>query len=339
MLFRPRVQDPGHGGGGWLKRAREWTFMVYLAADNNLDELGRSDLEEMKEVGSGPELAIVAQWDRRQAGSTKRYCLRHGTRLQADEVADLGETNTGDPKELARFMLWAMRAYPARRYALVLWNHGTGWKEDDLYQVAERAGVYPARGEAGEGAAPLSSLIARIAERGPRGPLFSSSIRSILARGIAYDDTARDLLDNAELKQAISTALTASGESKLALLGFDACLMSMLEVVYQVKDVVRCVVGAQDWEPVGGWPYNAILSELAARPSMDEQELATAVVRHYMGVICVSGQSHAIGPRPGTHSRGGERPQRALRRRSRSSCGLPVSGGLCQPPRAAVRRC
>ena len=35
----------------------------------------------------------------------------------------------GDPAELLRFVHWAVKNYPARRYALVIWNHGHGWEK------------------------------------------------------------------------------------------------------------------------------------------------------------------------------------------------------------------
>lgn len=133
---------------------REWTFMVYLAGDNDLESYGQADLLELKEVGSDARVAFVAQFDRRQQGSTQRYYLRQGTPLEQDVVdGGLGETNTGDPRELVRFVYWAAEHYPARRHALVLWNHGVGWKEDDIYHLIQQnalqrgAKVAPSRPE------------------------------------------------------------------------------------------------------------------------------------------------------------------------------------------------
>jgi len=46
-----------------VTEARKWTFMVYLAGDNNLDTAGVSDLTEMKKVGTTGEVDVVAQFD------------------------------------------------------------------------------------------------------------------------------------------------------------------------------------------------------------------------------------------------------------------------------------
>ena len=39
---------------------KEWTVMVYLAGDNNLDSAGVIDLKEMKKVGSTEQINVVA---------------------------------------------------------------------------------------------------------------------------------------------------------------------------------------------------------------------------------------------------------------------------------------
>ena len=43
---------------------KSWTFMVYMAGDNNLDPEGVQDLQEMKKVGSTAEVNVIAQFDR-----------------------------------------------------------------------------------------------------------------------------------------------------------------------------------------------------------------------------------------------------------------------------------
>ena len=41
----------------------DWTVMVYLAGDNNLDGAGVADLREMKKVGSSASVNVIAQFD------------------------------------------------------------------------------------------------------------------------------------------------------------------------------------------------------------------------------------------------------------------------------------
>jgi hypothetical protein len=51
----------GGGGGGAAPTTRQWTYMVYMGADNNLANAGLTDLNEMESVGSTAEVAIVVQ--------------------------------------------------------------------------------------------------------------------------------------------------------------------------------------------------------------------------------------------------------------------------------------
>ena len=51
---------------------REWTYMVYLDGDNNLESAAVDDFLEMSSVGSTSQVAVVAQMDR-IAGYTTAY--------------------------------------------------------------------------------------------------------------------------------------------------------------------------------------------------------------------------------------------------------------------------
>lgn len=269
---------------------KRWTIMVYLAGDNDLDSAGVADLGEMKTVGSSDHLAIVAQFDR--SGSkrqTNRYLLREGTTLAEDVVASLGETNTGDPAVLRDFVTWATTGHPADHYMLVIWNHGAGWDDSNLYEGDYFSGAAPpvvrkgaviAR-ELASGSPIRMGTMQAVAKRGRRA-LFKSTVASMVSsRAIAFDDQAKDFLDNTELKRVL-VDIRRILKRKLDILGFDACLMSMVEVAYQIRDSVSLTCGSEEEEPNDGWPYDTILKALAARPSMAPAELAKLVVTKYI---------------------------------------------------------
>ena len=68
----------------------------------------------------------------------------------------------------------------------------------------------------------------------------------------------------------------------LDLLGMDACLMSCLEVAFQSAGDVRAIVSSEELEPGDGWPYDKILADLRAKPTMDGATLGKAVVKRYI---------------------------------------------------------
>jgi Clostripain family len=275
-----------------VREKRRWTVMVYLAGDNNLASAGVADLSEMKTVGSSDTLSLVAQFDR-SGGSrqTDRYFLRKGTTLAADVVTALGETNTGDPAILRDFVTWAVTRYPAEHYMLVIWNHGSGWDDSNLYQGDYFSGSAPpvvrkgrvvARALVGDPSKAIQMGTLRAAARRARRSLFRSSVTSMVSsRAIAFDDQAKDFLDNVELKRVLGE-IRRTLKRKIDVLGFDACLMSMVEVAYQIRDSVDLTCGSEEEEPNDGWPYGAILKGLATRPSMKPPELARLVVSKYV---------------------------------------------------------
>ena len=270
---------------------KEWTVMVYLAGDNNLDSAGAIDLKEMKKVGSTEQINVIAQFDREGKGiATNRYYIRKGGTLAKDVVGSLGETNMGNPRVLEDFIKWGIKNYPAEHYLVVVWNHGNGWNDENVYRVArnmmklniKRRGevVLPAKG------APKDSVsIRRIRAIGGkkfRHALFHTSImKAITIRGIAYDDDAQDFLDNIEMKRLLASTKKIL-KRKIDILGMDACMMSMAEVVYQLRDSVSLTVGSEEVEPGDGWPYDRILAKLAKKPAMTPNELATTIVNEYV---------------------------------------------------------
>jgi len=271
---------------------RNWTIMVYLAGDNNLDSAGMVDITEMKTVGTTDQIAVLVQFDRAGANTqTVRYCLKKGTSLAKDAVKSLGETNMGDPKVLEDFVTWGATNYPADHYLLVLWNHGAGWDDANLYQGDVFSGAAPPVSRKAEpvvtrGAAPGAKAIplaqARAGIRRTRRALFSTTVEAaIKQRGIAFDDQAQDFLDNIELKK-VMTKIKKGLKRKIDIIGMDACLMSMAEVAYQMRDVADYSVGSEETEPGDGWPYDRILKALAAKPAMTPEELSKTIVTQYL---------------------------------------------------------
>ena len=116
----------------------DWTVMVYLAADNNLEAAGLFDLNEMESVGSSPNVNILVQIDRSAEyvdydgdwTESRRYFVQQDNDLDvinSPVVENMGEINSGDADSVADFAIWGITNYPAQKYMLVLWDHGGGW--------------------------------------------------------------------------------------------------------------------------------------------------------------------------------------------------------------------
>lgn len=103
---------------------REWTILVYQGGDNNLSDVLEEDIEEMKRAGPPANTAVIIQNEDRALG-TRRMLLGLNTTRELGKKSDV---NAADPTVLIDFISWAHRAFPARRMAVIIASHGTGWR-------------------------------------------------------------------------------------------------------------------------------------------------------------------------------------------------------------------
>lgn len=131
----PQATDPPTTDPPVVVPDDDWTFMVYVMGDNDLEPFAVQDLLEMAEAGSTDSINILALADRHPAyelesdplgnfEETKLYYVNPGELTEADPV---GELNVGSPDTLADFIEVGITNFPAKNYGVVLWNHGAGW--------------------------------------------------------------------------------------------------------------------------------------------------------------------------------------------------------------------
>lgn len=243
-----------------------WTWLIFMAGDNNLEGAGKEDLDEMKKIGSNSHLNIIVQFDTEE-NKTTRYLVEKNELKILEEIPGI---NTGDPQVLTDFIKWGISKYPASHYLVDIWNHGGGWENlPPDYDYNQLRASNPL----------LSSKLKRF-----KRSLFRSTInkvheRPIEYRAIAIDTGSHDYLDNMELRNAIFNALP--NNNKIDILGCDACLMNMIEICYENRDVANIVVGSEQTEPRSGWPYTTILEKLLANPEMLPKDLAKTITIDY----------------------------------------------------------
>ncbi len=222
----------------------DWTILVYMAADNNLELAGLLDLNEMEAAGSSERVNVIVQIDRALGETsidgdwtdTRRYRIlgdSDRTLLNSEPLQSLGEQNMGDPQALADFISWGIQSFPANRYALIVWGHGAGW-----------------RGVAYDGDAP----------------------------GL----DGGDHLSLPDLAGGLAQGLSAAGVPALDVIGFSASLMGQLDVLQTVRPFTRYAVGSEELTPGQGWDYESLLRNLYANPAVDGRSLATLMVNDYL---------------------------------------------------------
>ena len=229
--------------------------MLYEDADDKiLEEDMYIDLNEDERAGSTDRVNIVAQMDRFKKGfkgggnwtGAKRFYVTKDddlTQLHSQEVSDLGEVDMSDPRTLVDFVTWAMKTYPADKYALILSDHGMGW---------------------------------------PGGWSDSDSPASGRNRNIPLASALDNHLFLMDLDTALGDIRSRTGLDKFELIGLDACLMGQLEVFSALAPHARYAVASQETEPALGWAYTKFLDTLVKNPDAGGADLGRSIVTSYI---------------------------------------------------------
>jgi len=263
----------------------QWTIMVYLAADNDLEEAAIVDFEEMEWVGSTDDVNIIVQFDRIAGYSdadgdwtnTRRYRILHDENagFNSQLVQNMGEVNMADPNELAAFISWGRENYEADHYALILWNHGGGWQiDDDLPDLPLRDDglVSLNRGAVRQHPGnPEWDDFGGI-ENAPDRPPFPSNRGFKMVCG---DHTNGGYLYNHQIRQVLEDF------PNIDILGFDACLMGMVEVAYEMRGQASYMVASEEVEWGYGWHWHYFLPDVVDNPDISPRDFAIRIAESY----------------------------------------------------------
>ena len=262
----------------------EWTIMVFLNAKNNLEPFAFKNFEQMAAIGSTDKVNVLVEFGRPQNhysnacgawSKTLRFRVEKDMEpLENAAVEDLGATNMGDGAALADFVTWARTNYPAKKTMLAIWDHGQGWRRRQLLNLrAERSAL---------------RYIARSREAARSG--LGDAVGSLEAipddtrilggyRYVSHDEDTGDKLYNREIQDTLAGLVQTT---KIDVIGFDACLMAMLETAYALRDAGTVMVGSEELEPGDGWSYDNFLQPLVADPEgTDAAGLGSLMVEGY----------------------------------------------------------
>ncbi len=235
---------------------RQWTVLVFLNADNDLETFGVQDVNEMERVPDSDEVTIAVQMDRTPGWDTtndnwtgtRRLQIRHDDDpllITSPVLEDLGEVDMGQPEALRDFIAWGQGRYPAAHYLLVMWNHGSGWR--------------------------------------------SRALTGMTTRGVSFDDSSGTFIKTVDL----GAALTSS--APVDMVAFDASLMQMLEIAYQIRQTCSYVVGSEESPPGAGYAYHTWLGPLVNNPHLSAQALGETMARETLGYYgATSNITHSV---------------------------------------------
>jgi len=231
---------------------RKWTFIIYMAADNDLESAAIADLNELEAVNYGAApISILALLDRHSDydmtngnwSDTRLFEIKPDPngltstiRSSRIDCLELGlsknsetELNMSDPLVLSRLVDFAKRVYPADQYALFIWGHGTGW----------------------------------------RGGTNNSYLPEPV-KAVAFDDTSRNYMSLPSFGRAVA------GKG-LSVIAFDTCFGALLEVAYQIRNSAELFIGSEGEIMATGWDYSALFNGFLSKENLSISDLGNAI--------------------------------------------------------------
>lgn len=106
---------------------KDWTILIYMAADNGLNDAALDDIAEMQAAVFSEDINVIVQIDHSENNETTGAYRYHIYPGEKNQVSYLGEINSGDWHSITDFANWGFNKYPADKNALFLWSHGNGW--------------------------------------------------------------------------------------------------------------------------------------------------------------------------------------------------------------------
>jgi len=218
---------------------REWTVVVYMSADNDLESAAIQDFNEIEAAHlndfPGDVLVLLdrnpsydstnGDWSDTRLFHVAEDSSGNNTVIQSPRIScpslGIGETGSIEidlsrPETLSYLLSHARAAYPADRYGLIVWGHGTGWRGSGS---PEASGVAP-------------------------------------FKAMAIDDTSGGYMT---IREA-GTALAGQG---LTTVGFDTCFGALIETAYELRNRAEWLIGSEGVTPSTGWNYTNLFNWFA----------------------------------------------------------------------------
>lgn len=227
---------------------KERTVIIYMAAENDLDDLNdresqwQKDYDEIlvgaKQLKTGQNLILYVD----RLYKTKKPQIIEVTPSGAKTIRTYDSDGyTSDPAVMKEALQWIISKYPAKSYGLVMWGHsdGTGW------------------------------LIH------PKNSAFAKQSRAFML------DLGTN--SNGELMwMNIPTyAKVLSSLPHFDYIFFDVCSMMTAEVAYEIRNACDYIIGSPAEVPACGAPYQYVVPDLF----LPKEVIGKKIIDDYIGHI------------------------------------------------------
>jgi hypothetical protein len=260
---------------------KEWTIMIYMAGDNNLAVDMAYAMEQIKEVADegaespnlfvyydGNSPAIPTLYCDFSEPRNPRYVRSYKVPNKLCDVPKRENENAADTRSILNFVDWCVNKVEvenngeisfgrrAQKYALIFSGHSLGFQDIGLFKD-ETSGKSMKMNE------------------------FYGVLQSLVSTKKELEKDAKAFHLRGEERESETTVLLGQ---KLDVLGFDSCVMGMLEVGYQFNYVAKTMIASEGSVPSAGWTYAKILGCLAREQNrnVDSRKVAELFVKEFI---------------------------------------------------------
>jgi Clostripain family/Bacterial Ig-like domain (group 2) len=209
---------------------KKWTILLFLNASNNLYPYSKLNMNQIEAVATNPDVRIIVQWKQNQ--TLYPSSSFDGTRRYL--VTHDTNTNQISSQLIQDLGTGVDMGKPETLTNFINWAN-------DHYPADHTALILWNHGNGWQ----------------------RSQLTPAVTRGISYDDEFNSAIDTWQLAQAI-------GDHHFDYIAFDACLMQMMEVSYEIKDKADYLVGSEELTPAPGFRYDKALKAI-----MDDATIST----------------------------------------------------------------
>ncbi len=230
-----------------MANKNKWTILLYMSTDNSLSEEGVYILKEIKKVAAA-DVNVFAQFDPVGRGNqTRRFLIR-----KADPSGKITEANDQFGHDLGETDMSDPETL--RRFLVA----GVRQFPDTTHFMLSLNG---------HGGGISEGFFLRDEERR----------LSDIPSAFPLTDLKRRVFDDDELLRELDGR-------KFNVLGFDSCLMSMVEVCYEIHDceALQYVVASEGFTLNAGWPYHQLVCQLDDKnKNFEPLDVAKLIVGDY----------------------------------------------------------
>jgi hypothetical protein len=220
---------------------RKWTFMVFLNGNNDLESYGILNVNQMEMVGSSPAVDIIVQMSRGGYDSTNGAWVGC-RRMRIIKDSDPNIINSPVVQDLGVVDMGDWHVL----HDFIVWAMTN-------YPAEHYCLVIWDHGAGWRAAAPTTRVAA-------------------VTRGVSFDWLSGHNITTAQLPFALDV------QPRLDIIAWDASLMQMVEVGYQIRHYGGIMVGSEESPPGLGYPYQTFLAPLVATPTMLPADFASQIV-------------------------------------------------------------